>query len=146
MDIKQKIEKANEEALRRLNLGEPVLVDIAPAGEVIPGLVDRMVLHSGPPIEWARMCGAQRGAIIGQVIFEGWANTVDEANSLLGKGGIRLEPNHHHQAVGPMAGTISVSSPVWVVENRAFGNRAFCRQVEGNQQFGDYSPQALKAL
>src|SRR5512137_954328 len=146
MDIKQKIEKANEEALRRLNLGEPVLVDIAPAGEVIPGLVDRMVLHSGPPIEWARMCGAQRGAIIGQVLFEGWAKTVDEAIALLEKGAIRLEPNHHHQSVGPMAGTISVSSPVWVVENRAFGNRAFCRQVEGNQQFGDYSPQALKGL
>ncbi len=146
MDIKQKIEVANEEALRRLNLGEPVLVDIASAGEVIPGLVDRMVLHSGPPIEWGRMCGAQRGAIIGQVIFEGWAKTVEEAKSLLEKGAIRLEPNHHHQAVGPMAGTISISSPVWVVENRAFGNRAFCRQVEGNQQFGDYSPQALKAL
>ena len=146
MDIKQKIEKANEEAANRINLGDPVLVDIAPAGEVIPGLVDRMVLHSGPPIEWGRMCGAQRGAIIGQVIFEGWAKTVEEANSLLDKGAIRLEPNHHHQAVGPMAGTISISSPVWVVENRAFGNRAFCRQVEGNQQFGDYSPQALKAL
>jgi hypothetical protein len=146
MDIKQKIEVANEEALRRLNLGEPVLVDIAPAGEVIPGLVDRMVLHSGPPIEWARMCGAQRGAIIGQVIFEGWAKNVEEATSLLEKGAIRLEPNHHHQTVGPMAGTISISAPVWVVENRAFGNRAFCRQVEGNQQFGDYSPQALKAL
>jgi hypothetical protein len=32
MDIKQKIEKANEEAASRLNLGDPVLVDIAPAG------------------------------------------------------------------------------------------------------------------
>jgi hypothetical protein len=32
------------------------------------------------------------------------------------------------------------------VENRAFGNRAFCRQVEGRQQFGDYSDEALQAL
>ncbi len=45
-----------------------------------------------------------------------------------------------------MAGTISKSSPVWVVENRAFGNRAYCRQVEGCQQFGDYSESALQAL
>jgi hypothetical protein len=36
--------------------------------------------------------------------------------------------------------------PVWVVENRAFGNRAYCRQVEGRQQFGDYSEDALQGL
>jgi hypothetical protein len=36
--------------------------------------------------------------------------------------------------------------PVWVVENRAFGNRAFCRQVEGRQQFGEYSDGALEGL
>ena len=146
MDIKQKIEKANEEAVRRLIAGEPVLVDIAPAGEVIPGMKDKMITHAGPPIEWSRMCGAQQGAIIGMTIYEGWAKTPDEARKLLDKGEIRLEPNHHHQTVGPMAGTISPSAPVWVVENKAFGNRAFCRQVEGNQQFGDFSEQALQGL
>ena len=133
MDIKQKIEKANEEAVHRLTAGEPVLVDIAPAGEVIPGMKDRMITHAGPPIEWSRMCGAQQGAIIGMSIYEGWAKTPDEARKMLDKGEIQLEPNHHHQTVGPMAGTISPSAPVWVVENKAFGNRAFCRQVEGNR-------------
>jgi len=146
MDIKQKIEKANEEAAHRLTMGEPVLVDIAPAGEVIPGMQGKMITHSGPPIEWQRMCGAQKGAIIGQVLYEGWVTTVDEAKAVLEKGEVRLEPNHHHQTVGPMAGTISPSSPVWVVENKAFGNRAFCRQVEGRQQFGDYSEEALQGL
>lgn len=146
MDIKQKIEKANEEAVRRLTLGEPVLVDIAPAGEVIPGMKGKMITCAGPPIEWQQMCGAQKGAILGQVLYEDWAKTPDEAEALLEKGEIRLEPNHHHQTVGPMAGTISPSAPVWVVENKAFSNRAFCRQVEGNQQFGDYSDQALQGL
>jgi len=106
----------------------------------------RMITHSGPPIEWPRMCGAQKGAIIGQVLYEGWAKTADEAKAMLEKGAIRLEPNHHHQTVGPMAGTISPSAPVWVVENKAFGNRAFCRQVESRQQFGDYSEEALQGL
>ena len=119
------------EAVRRLGAGDPVLVDIAPAGEVIPGMRDRMITHSGPPVSWKGMCGAQRGAVIATVLFERWAATVDEAIRMLDAGGIDLEPNHHHQTVGPMAGTISRSSPVWVVENRAFGNRAFCRQVEG---------------
>ena len=146
MDIKQKIELANEEAASRLIQGDPVLVDIAPAGEVIPGLQGKMITHAGPPIEWQRMCGAQRGAIIGMVLFEGWASTVEEAEAMLARGEICLEPNHHHQAVGPMAGTISPSLPVFVVENRAFGNRAFCRNVEGMQQFGDYSEKALNGL
>jgi hypothetical protein len=146
MDIKQKIEKANEEATHRIISGDPVLVDIAPAGEVIPGMEGKMITHSGPPIAWDRMCGAQQGAIIGQVLYEGWADTVDKAKSLLDKGSIHLEPNHHHQAVGPMAGTISPSAPVWVVENKAFGNRAYCRQVEGRQQFGEYSNDALEDL
>jgi hypothetical protein len=139
MDIKQKIKIANEEVAQMIIQGEPALVDIAPAGEVIPGLQDKMILHSGPPIEWSYMCGAQRGAIIGMTLFEGWAETADQAQEMLDSGEIHLEPNHHHQAVGPMAGTISASAPVWVVENKAFDNRAFCRQVEGRQQFGEFS-------
>lgn len=146
MDIKQKIEITNQETTNRLINGEPVLVDIAPAGEVIPGLKDKMVLHSGPPIEWSRMCGAQQGAVIGMVLYEEWAESVDDARRLLETGEIILEPNHHHQAVGPMAGTITASHPVWVVENKTFGNRAYCRQVEGRQQFGDYSQDALDGL
>jgi hypothetical protein len=146
MDIKQQIEKANQKAAEVIIQGDPVLVDIAPAGEVIQGLADRMILHSGPPIEWKQVCGAQRGALIGQVLFEGWAETQTEAEQMLENGDIQLEPNHHHQAVGPMAGTISKSAPVWVVENRTFGNRAYCRQVEGRQQFGEYSEDALDGL
>jgi hypothetical protein len=146
MDIKQEIESANEEAARRLTTGEPVLVDIAPAGEVIPGMQGKMITHSGPPIEWQNMCGAQKGALIGMVLYEGWARTPEEAKSTLDEGAIRLEPNHHHQAVGPMAGTISPSLPVFVVENKTYGNRAYCRNVEGRQQFGDYSAAALDNL
>lgn len=146
MDIKQKIEQANAEAAQRLISAEPFLVDIAPAGEVIPGMKDKIITHSGPPVSWQNMCGAQKGAVIGNVLFEGWAQNFSEAQDLLEKDEIKLEPNHHHQAVGPMAGTISISTPVWVVENKAFGNRAFCRQVEGKQQFGNYHDEALEDL
>jgi hypothetical protein len=145
-DIKERIAKANDEAVKRIIAADPVLVDIAPAAEVVPGLEDRMILHSGPPVEWESMCGAQQGACIGMAIFEGWAETKDEAVGLLSQGQISLEPNHHHQAVGPMAGTITSSMWVFVVENRAFGNRAICRQVEARQQFGDFSQEALNSL
>ncbi len=143
---KTRIEEANAEAVQRMAAGDPVLVDVAPAEEVIPGLKDHMILHAGPPVEWGRMSGAQRGAAIGAMIFEGWAKNRAEAEHLAESKAVTFEPNHHHRAVGPMAGTITKSLWVLVVENRAFGNRAFCRQVEGRQQFGDYSPEALADL
>lgn len=146
MDIKQKIENANQEAVQRMIAGDPVLVDIAPAGEVIPGMQGKKVQHSGPPIEWERMCGAQQGAIIAMVLFEGWAKTIEDARALLDSGEVCIEPNHHNRSVGPMAGTISPSLPVFVVKNQAFGNIAFCRNVEGRQQFGDYSEDAIADL
>jgi hypothetical protein len=146
MSIKERVDAANAEAARRIIAADPVLVDVAPALEVIPGMRDRLVLHSGPPVDWKHMCGAQRGAAIGMCIFEGWAKNEEEAARLIEAGEISFEPNHHHSTVGPMAGTITPHMWVWVVENKAFGNRAFCRQVESFQQFGDYSPQALSAL
>lgn len=146
MSLKERINAANEEAFRRIVTADPVLVDVAPASAVIPGLRDRMILHSGPPVTWERMCGAQRGAAIGMCLFEGWAGDAREAERMLGAGEIDLEPNHHHATVGPMAGTITRNMWVWVVENRAFGNRAFCRQVESFQQFGDHSKEALAGL
>jgi hypothetical protein len=146
VSLKERINAANEEVLRRIVAADPVLVDVAPASEVIPGMRDRLVLHSGPPIEWKRMCGAQRGAAVGMCLFEGWAKDPAEAERMLSSGEIALEPNHHHSTVGPMAGTITSNMWVWVVENRAFGNRAFCRQVEPSQQFGDHSAKALAVL
>ncbi len=145
-EIRARIEAANMEAAGRINAAEPVLVDIASAGDVIPGLTDRMILHSGPPVTWAHMCGAQRGAAIGMALFEGWAGDPEQAVHLLERGEIRFEPNHHHRAVGPMGGTITRSLPVFVVENTAFGNTAFCRQVEGRQQFGEFGNEALDGL
>jgi hypothetical protein len=146
VELKQRIDEANREAATRLTAASPVLVDVAPARDVIEGLEHRMILHSGPPIEWNRMCGAQQGAVVGMTLLEGWAPSATEAYRMLERGQIRLEPAHHHHAVGPMAGTISPSLPLWVVENRAYGNRACCRPAEERQQFGDYGEEAIEGL
>ena len=83
MGIKERIEAGNAEAARRIIAADPVLVDVAPASEVIPGMRDLLVLHSGPPVDWKRMCGAQKGAAIGMLIFEGWAKDASEAVRLI---------------------------------------------------------------
>jgi hypothetical protein len=142
----ERIDAANAEAVRRLDEAVPMLVDIVPAREVVPGLGTRMVLHAGPPVGWQRMSGAQRGAVMGMLLFEGWASSPEQARAMLEAGEIELDANHEHQAVGPMAGTISPSLPVFVVEDQAHGTRAFCRNVEGMQQFGAYHEDALNIL
>ena len=54
--------------------------DVARAGDVIDGLDDDgVLLHSGPPIAWERVCDPQRRAMIAAVLFEGWADDREAA-------------------------------------------------------------------
>jgi hypothetical protein len=127
----EKIEQANQEALERILAGDPVLVDVVPASQAIPALTDRMVLHAGPPIGWERMCGPMRGAVTGIAVFEGWAASLDDAEKQAASGAFAFHPNHTYGAVGPMTGMTTASQPLLVVENRMFGNRAYCAINEG---------------
>ena len=129
----KRIAKANAEGLRRMLAAEPVLRDVVPAGKAMPGLKDRVLLHSGPPVTWQRMCGPMQGAISGAIVFEGWAKDLIAAAKLAASGGVKFHPNHHFGAVGPMTGITTRSMPVMVVENRAkgAGNRAYCMINEG---------------
>ena len=47
------------------------------------------------------------GALIGAMLYEGLADTPEEAIAL--GPGLGLSPCHHHRAVGPMAGVVSPS-------------------------------------
>jgi hypothetical protein len=128
-----RIEEANRTAYGRYLAAQPRLADLLLARDAIPGLAkgERRILHSGPPIAWAEMCGPQQGAITGAILYEGWADSLEAAERLAAGGEVALEPCHHHDAVGPMAGIISPSMPVWVVENIATGHRTFCNLNEG---------------
>ena len=108
----EKIERANQEAVRRMLAADPILVDVIPAAEAIPALRENMILHAGPPIEWDRMCGPMRGAIAGIAVFEGWASNLDEAEKMAASGELEFHPNHHFDAVGPMTGLTTIGQPV----------------------------------
>jgi hypothetical protein len=142
------IKSANAEALRRLVDADPVLIDCVPAREAL-GLESHTVLHAGPPIRWEAMCPPLQGAIEGALRYEGWASSEAEATELAARGRVRFEPCHHRGAVGPMTGLITGSMPVFVVENRAFGNRAFATINEGLGRvlrFGAYDEPVLARL
>lgn len=126
-----RVERANELAFAKYLEAEPVIEGIGIAREVIPKMGERMILHAGPPIPWERMGGPMKGAIVGAILLEGWAKDHAAAERLAGSGEITFEPCHHHDAVGPMAGVICPSMPVWIVKNAKHGNRTFSGLNEG---------------
>ena len=143
------VEKANATAADRYLAAQPRLVGIGVAREVLPGMGERMLLHAGPPIAWARMCGPMQGAIVGAILYEGWADSAERARAMAEAGDVAFAPCHHHAAVGPMAGIISPSMPVWMVENPTHGNRAYCNLNEGLGKvlrFGANSSEVLERL
>jgi len=144
-----RIEEANKIAYGRFLAAQPVLVGVKPARDVVPGMDGKIILHSGPPISWERMCGPQQGAVLGAVLFEGWASDLDEARRLVDSGAIKLEPCHHHRAVGPMAGITSPSMPVWIVRDTTGGGEAYSNMNEGLGKvlrFGANGPDVLARL
>ena len=144
------IDQANRTAVERMMAARPILRRVARAGDVIPALNGRMLLHAGPPITWDRAAGPLRGAMIGACLYEGWAQDAAEAEALLQSGGaVRWEPCHHHGAVGPMAGVTSPSMQVYVVENVTHGNFAYSNLNEGYGKvlrYGAYSTEVLAKL
>jgi len=147
----KRVDEANKVAYDRYLAAQPRLTDLVLAKDAIAGLAEgeRRILHAGPPIAWENMCGPQQGAITGAILYEGWAISLDQAEKMAASGEVALEPCHHHGAVGPMAGIISPSMPVWVVENTEAKNRAYCNLNEGLGKvlrFGANSPEVIERL
>ncbi|MCG8572710.1 MAG: DUF1116 domain-containing protein [Spirochaetes bacterium] len=146
---KEKIQTANDKAHEIILKGKPELVDIAIAQDVIPGMKKKLVLHAGPPVTWERMCGPMKGAVIGGLIFEGLAKDRAEAEKLAASGEIEFDPCHHHSTVGPMAGIVTASMPVWIMENQVYGNKAYATLNEGLGKvlrYGAFSEEVIDRL
>ena len=143
------IDEANKIALNKIFNSRPFLVGLDTAGSVIPGMKKNLILHAGPPVTWDRMCGPMRGAIIGALMYEEMASDESSAEKLASSGEIEFAPCHEHDSVGPMAGIVSYSMPVFIVENREYGNRAYCTMNEGLGKvlrYGAFSIDVIKKL
>src|SRR3989442_434978 len=144
-----RVDHANQEAVQHMIAARPRLVDVQPAGEVIPGMHRHLLLHAGPPITWERMSGPLRGAIIGALLYEGLAPDFAAAEQLAASGEIAFEPCHHHDAVGPMAGLISASMPVLVIDEPIHGHQTFSTldvRLGKVLRYGANSPDVLAKL
>lgn len=147
--IKEEVENANREAVNRMMEAEPKWNSLGIAKEMIPGMKDYLLLHAGPPVEWKNASGPLRGAVIGACIYEGWASSREEAEALLSSCRVNIEPCHHHNAVGPMAGVISPSMPVYQVEDKRYSVKAYSNFNEGIGKvlrYGAYDQTVLDRL
>jgi len=143
------IERANTEATTKMIEARALLSGLDKAIDVVPGMRDNLLLHAGPPITWERASGPMRGAITGALIFEGKAKGEADAKALIESGEIEIEPCHHHQAVGPMAGVTSPSMSVYIIENETHGNKAFSNLNEGYGKvlrYGAFDEEVQKRL
>ena len=143
------IEKANATAVEQMMETRPVLTGLGKAIDTVPGMRENLLLHAGPPITWERASGPMRGAITGALIYEGKAKDMAEAEALVTSGQVELEPCHHHQAVGPMAGVISSSMSVYILEDKTTGRKSYSNLNEGYGKvlrYGAYSDEVLERL
>jgi hypothetical protein len=142
--------KANAEAVSRIQKGNARLTGMRVARDVVPALRARKtLLHAGPPIEWANMCGTMRGAMIGAMLFEGWAKTPAEAAALGIGGEIAFSPCHHHRCIGPMAGIVSPSMAMYVTNNDVYGVEVYTTLNMGLGKvlrMGAYGPEIIDKL
>jgi hypothetical protein len=141
--------EANARALAAMLEVTATLVDVVPASDAL-GLEPGQFLHAGPPIEWARASGPMRGALMGGAALEGLVDDPEDAVPLFESGtSVSLEPCHHRSTVGPMAGVVSPSMWLWVLEDAASGRRTYCSLNEGLGKvlrYGAYGPEVLTRL
>jgi hypothetical protein len=121
----ESIDRANDEVVKRLDRSAPVLAGIGTAKDEVPGMGDRTVLHPGPPQRWEEFCDPLRRSVRATVMAEGWGATRDEAQAMVDRGEVDLEPANHHAASIPMASTLGPSAPVLIVEDEEGGRRAY---------------------
>lgn len=125
-------DEANARALEILFAGDPVLVDVRPAIEVLPGMTRERVLTSGPPLPWGEYTGGQRQALLGGAVYEGLAPDLATAEKAFDTGDLVVAGCHDHSCVGSLAGVTTASMPVLVVEDANTGHRGHCTLYEGD--------------
>lgn len=147
--LAERIAVANADALSRIDAATPILTRVRAGRDVIPALAERVLLHAGPPVAPSALCGPMRGAVIGALLYEGWAADPTQAETLVAKGAVELQCTHDYGVVGPMAGIVSGSMPLLEVHESALGGAAYAPINEGIGavlRFGAYEPSVIDRL
>jgi hypothetical protein len=143
------VDEANAEVVRRLDAATPFLRSIGTAGDDVPGMDDRTILHCGPSLPWEEFSDPLRRSVRAAVMAEGWASTPEEAERLVSERGVALGSANDHATSVPMASALGPSAPVLVVEDPKSGHRSYSGINQGPGQtswFGVESRAAVDRL
>lgn len=135
-------------ALDALDSTGVTAIGVRPARQVTDAVGRRRYLHAGPPLGAAAMVGPLRGALIGALMLEGEARSPEEAAGILDRGDLELASCHDDGGVGALAGVVTPSIPVVIMETDV-GTRAYSPLNEGlghALRFGSYDPATLERL
>lgn len=130
-DFAKNINKANEDATDMIVNADPVWVGVKLAGEVIEGLDDYTVTHSGPPISFDDMVMLHQRGMVSACLFEGWAKTEKEALALIKSGKIKMISALDTNTVGAGTGIITKNVAMIVIKDRNNGKEVATFPAEG---------------
>lgn len=148
--IDSKRQEANKKAASRILNADPVLVDVAAAGEIVPGMTPNTILTSGAPLEWQEYTGGQRRAILHSAVYEGLARDLESAERQILSGEIHVKSTQEYSCVGSVAGIYTASMPVFAVQDQNSGTVAFCNFYEGKSRhrlnYGSFNQEVSEGL
>lgn len=108
---------------------DPVVIGIQRARDVFPDL-ESAISHAGPPFKTTdELPGVVFGAAVGALRFEGLAEA--DAIQIVSDRQLPLVPNQDLGMAAPLAGVVSGSMPVFVVEDQATGTTVAAPLNEG---------------
>ncbi len=105
---------ADQQALDVMEGVRPVWNGLVRASDAMP-IGDRMILHAGPPVTADRMAKAVCNSATMAVLFEGWADRIEDAHEMISAGDVVLKPAQDLAAVVPLASVLSPTMLVQVV-------------------------------
>jgi len=123
------------------------LEGVSQLGEVLANFDTSTLLHAGPPFVDSVLPAPVRNAAIHALMFEGFAETPDDAAELIDDGKVSFQSAQDWGVVTPLAQVVSASMPVFVIGDG--DRRAFAPIVEGaptGLRFGSREPVCLDNL
>lgn len=136
MDIKRRIDEANNKVLDTLLEGDLHWVGMERAIDVVPGMKENTIMHGGPPLEWESMTPLTQNGIIGAIFHEGFAGKREEAIKLVEREEIKIVSANDMGVVGVGVGIVSPSMVVNVCRDLKTGHEGYCISFEGRSGLG----------
>ncbi len=129
--LRERIDAANAEALRRLASARLVWVDWDTVEALVPGMQKNIILRAGPPLPFEELAPTQQEGAISGALLENLAGDRAEARAKILAGEIRVEPGNAFGVACSGTGIVTASMTINKVQDSASGACGFCAPFEG---------------